>query len=116
MRESLLRGYRYTEIYFKGPLVALLCYSAQIKLITPRNEDRFLGPESGKESDGGRRLSWPVLLLTLAAVTSSSLSALCLCHLLALQAEVEELRSPSRRGEQRDVAHREVRGHKRTVV
>ena len=74
------------------------------------------GPWAGKESDGGRRLSWPVLLLTLAAVTSSSLSALCLCHLLALQAEVEELRSPSRRGEQRDVAHREVRGHKRTVV
>ncbi|XP_046902955.1 tumor necrosis factor ligand superfamily member 13B [Hypomesus transpacificus] len=68
------------------------------------------GPEpwAGKESDGGRRLSWPVLLLTLAAVTSSSLSALCLCHLLALQAEVEELRSPSRREEQRDAVHRET--------
>ncbi|CAB1347354.1 unnamed protein product, partial [Coregonus sp. 'balchen'] len=50
------------------------------------------GPASGQES-GGRRLSWPVLLLTLAAVTSSSLSALSLYHLVALRAEVEELRS-----------------------
>ncbi|KAM9449082.1 uncharacterized protein ACWYII_013756 isoform 3-T3 [Salvelinus alpinus] len=49
-----------------------------------------VGP--GQES-GGRRLSWPVLLLTLAAVTSSSLSALSLFHLLALRAEVEGLRS-----------------------
>uniref|UniRef100_A0A8C7Q740 TNF superfamily member 13b n=1 Tax=Oncorhynchus mykiss TaxID=8022 RepID=A0A8C7Q740_ONCMY len=46
----------------------------------------------GQES-GGRRLSWPVLLLILAAVTSSSLSALSLFHLLALRAEVEGLRA-----------------------
>ncbi|XP_038862504.1 tumor necrosis factor ligand superfamily member 13B-like [Salvelinus namaycush] len=51
-----------------------------------------VGPVPGQES-GGRRLSWPVLLLTLAAVTSSSLSALSLFHLLALRAEVEGLRS-----------------------
>uniref|UniRef100_A0A8C7I1K3 Uncharacterized protein n=1 Tax=Oncorhynchus kisutch TaxID=8019 RepID=A0A8C7I1K3_ONCKI len=37
----------------------------------PRPE--AVGPVPGQES-GGRRLSWPVLLLTLAAVTSSSLS------------------------------------------
>lgn len=46
----------------------------------------------GQES-GGRRLSWPVLLLILAAVTSSSLLALSLFHLLALRAEVEGLRA-----------------------
>uniref|UniRef100_A0A673X735 TNF superfamily member 13b n=1 Tax=Salmo trutta TaxID=8032 RepID=A0A673X735_SALTR len=51
-----------------------------------------VGPVPGQES-GGRRLSWPVLLLTLAAITSSSLSALSLFHLLALRTEVEGLRS-----------------------
>uniref|UniRef100_A0A8C8BQV4 TNF superfamily member 13b n=1 Tax=Oncorhynchus tshawytscha TaxID=74940 RepID=A0A8C8BQV4_ONCTS len=51
-----------------------------------------VGPVPGQES-GGRRLSWPVLLLTLAAVTSSSLSALSLFHLLALRAEVVGLRA-----------------------
>ncbi|XP_064800789.1 tumor necrosis factor ligand superfamily member 13B-like [Oncorhynchus masou masou] len=50
-----------------------------------------VGPVPGQES-GGRRLSWPVLLLTLAAVTSSS-TALSLFHLLALRAEVEGLRA-----------------------
>uniref|UniRef100_A0AAZ3NW61 TNF superfamily member 13b n=1 Tax=Oncorhynchus tshawytscha TaxID=74940 RepID=A0AAZ3NW61_ONCTS len=51
--------------------------------------------ESGSTftESGGRRLSWPVLLLTLAAVTSSSLSALSLFHLLALRAEVVGLRA-----------------------
>lgn len=58
-----------------------------------------------------------MLLLTLVAVTSSSLSALCLCHLLALQAEVEalqaeveELRSEvceERSEEQQEAGHRE---------
>ncbi|XP_045563732.1 tumor necrosis factor ligand superfamily member 13B [Salmo salar] len=51
-----------------------------------------VGPVPGQES-GGRRLTWPVLLLTLAAITSSSLSALSLFHLLALRTEVEGLRS-----------------------
>ncbi|KAM9484350.1 tumor necrosis factor ligand superfamily member 13B isoform 1-T3 [Salvelinus alpinus] len=67
------------------------------------------GPASGQES-GGRRLSWLVLLLTLAAVTSSSLSALSLYHLLALRAEVEELRSEvfRRREEQQEARHGET--------
>ncbi|XP_072253004.1 tumor necrosis factor ligand superfamily member 13B isoform X2 [Leuresthes tenuis] len=50
---------------------------------------------------GERRLSWPVFLLTLAAVTSSSLSALSLYQLVALRAEVEGLKSDiSRRREE----------------
>ncbi|KAM7380384.1 hypothetical protein PAMP_003686 [Pampus punctatissimus] len=42
---------------------------------------------------GEGRLSWPVFLLTLVAVTSSSLSALSLYQLVALRAEVEGLKS-----------------------
>uniref|UniRef100_A0A8C6L0X4 TNF superfamily member 13b n=1 Tax=Nothobranchius furzeri TaxID=105023 RepID=A0A8C6L0X4_NOTFU len=50
---------------------------------------------------GEKRLSWPVLLLTLAAVTSSSLSALSLYQFVALRAEVEALKSDmSRRREE----------------
>ncbi|CAG5865707.1 tumor necrosis factor ligand superfamily member 13B [Menidia menidia] len=50
---------------------------------------------------GERRLSWPVFLLTLAAVTSSSLSALSLYQLVALRAEVQGLKSDvSRRREE----------------
>lgn len=45
------------------------------------------------QSVGERRLSWPVFLLTLAAVTSSSLSALSLYQLVVLKAEVEGLKS-----------------------
>lgn len=52
------------------------------------------GMKSGTGQDTGeKRLSWPVFLLTLAAVTSSSLSALSLYQLVALRAEVEELKS-----------------------
>ncbi|CAB1328925.1 unnamed protein product, partial [Coregonus sp. 'balchen'] len=74
----------------------------------PSSED--VGPVPRQES-GGRRLSWPVLLLTLAAVTSSSLSALSLFHLLALRAEVEGLRSEvfRRREEQQEARHEETR-------
>ena len=53
---------------------------------------------------GGRRggVPWMVALLALAAVTSSSLSALSLYRVLALQAEVEGLRSEvNRRREER---------------
>ncbi|KAM3608171.1 uncharacterized protein V6R79_020368 [Siganus canaliculatus] len=46
------------------------------------------GPKAGEG-----RLSWPVFLLTLAAVTSSSLSALSLYQLVALRAEVDALKS-----------------------
>lgn len=50
-----------------------------------------LGTEPWSEPE--RRLSWPVLFLTVAAVTSSSLSALSLYQLVVLNAEVEELKS-----------------------
>ncbi|XP_047457056.1 tumor necrosis factor ligand superfamily member 13B [Mugil cephalus] len=49
-------------------------------------------PGTGRRARDGR-LSWPVFLLTLAAVTSSSLSALSLYQLVALRAEVEGLKS-----------------------
>ena len=48
-------------------------------------------PGTGRKT-GERRLSWPVFLLTLAAITSS-LSALSLYQLVALRAEVEGLKS-----------------------
>ncbi|XP_037542436.1 tumor necrosis factor ligand superfamily member 13B [Nematolebias whitei] len=52
------------------------------------------GMKSGTGQDTHeKRLSWPVFLLTLAAVTSSSLSALSLYQLVALRAEVEVLKS-----------------------
>lgn len=47
----------------------------------------------GRQRAGEGRVSWPVLLLTLAAVTSSSLSALSLHQLVALRAEVDALKS-----------------------
>ncbi|KAM9850497.1 tumor necrosis factor ligand superfamily member 13B [Aulostomus maculatus] len=55
---------------------------------------------------GERRLSWPVFLLTLAAITSS-LSALSLYQLVALRAEVEGLKSEvyRRREEGRETKH-----------
>ncbi|KAM4609071.1 tumor necrosis factor ligand superfamily member 13B isoform 2-T3 [Polymixia lowei] len=57
---------------------------------------------------GDGRLSRLMLLLTLAAVTSSSLSALSLYQLLALRAEVEGLRSDvfRRREERQEARHR----------
>lgn len=58
-------------------------------------------PGTGQRPGEGR-LSWPVFLLTLAAVTSSSLSVLSLYQLLALRGEVEALKSDiSRRREER---------------
>ncbi|XP_041857877.1 tumor necrosis factor ligand superfamily member 13B [Melanotaenia boesemani] len=52
------------------------------------------GAEVGTgQGAGGGRLSWPVFLLTIAAITSSSLSALSLYQLVALRAEVEGLKS-----------------------
>lgn len=64
-------------------------------------------PRDGQGAGEGR-LSWPVLLLALAAVTSSSLSALSLYQLVALSAEVEGLRSDicRRREEGQEVRHR----------
>uniref|UniRef100_A0A3P9L0V1 TNF superfamily member 13b n=1 Tax=Oryzias latipes TaxID=8090 RepID=A0A3P9L0V1_ORYLA len=63
------------------------------------------GVETGS---GSGRLSRPVYLLTLVAVTLSSLSVLALYQLVALRAEVKELKSDisRRRGE-----GQEVRGH-----
>ncbi|XP_013872954.1 tumor necrosis factor ligand superfamily member 13B isoform X2 [Austrofundulus limnaeus] len=59
------------------------------------------GIKSGTgQGSGEKRLSWPVFLVTLAAVTSSSLSVLSLYQLMALRAEVEVLKSDiSRRRE-----------------
>lgn len=48
-------------------------------------------PGTGKGVGEGK-LSWPVFLLTLAAVTSSSLSVLSMYHLVALRSEVEGLK------------------------
>ncbi|XP_055007571.1 tumor necrosis factor ligand superfamily member 13B isoform X2 [Boleophthalmus pectinirostris] len=53
-------------------------------------------------SDPQRKLSWPVLLLILTAVTSSSLSALSLYQLVVLRADVEWLKS--------EVCHRRQEG------
>ena len=67
------------------------------------------GMEPGTAHRAGEgRLSWPVFLLTLAAVTSSSLSALSLYQLVALRAEVEGLKSEvcRRREEGQDARHR----------
>ncbi|XP_078118209.1 tumor necrosis factor ligand superfamily member 13B isoform X1 [Sander vitreus] len=63
-------------------------------------------PGTGKRTGEGR-LSWPVFLLTLAAVTSSSLSAFSLYQLVALRAEVEGLKSEvcRRREEGREAKH-----------
>ncbi|XP_029314624.1 tumor necrosis factor ligand superfamily member 13B [Cottoperca gobio] len=63
-------------------------------------------PATGQRTGEGR-LSWPVFLLTLAAVTSSSLSALSLYQLVALRAEVEGLKSEvcRRREEGRETKH-----------
>lgn len=63
------------------------------------------GVESGS---GSGRPSWPVCLLTVAAVTLSSVSLLALYQIVALRAEVKELKSDisRRRGE-----GQEVRGH-----
>ncbi|KAL3056399.1 hypothetical protein OYC64_018979 [Pagothenia borchgrevinki] len=62
-------------------------------------------PGTGKKTGEGR-LSWPVFLLTLAAVTSS-LSALSLYQLVALKAEVEGLKSEvyRRREEGQEARH-----------
>ncbi|KAM9486976.1 tumor necrosis factor ligand superfamily member 13B isoform 1-T1 [Clarias gariepinus] len=60
----------------------------------------------------GQRLSWVVVIASVVAITSSSLSALSLYHVLALQAEVEVLRSEvSRRREGcKDTPGESVRG------
>nr|AHL44989.1 B cell activating factor [Miichthys miiuy] len=66
------------------------------------------GVEAGTGQRAGEgRLSWPVFLLTLAAVTSSSFSALSLYQLMALRAEVEGLKSEvvRRREESQEVKH-----------
>ncbi|XP_051259476.1 tumor necrosis factor ligand superfamily member 13B isoform X4 [Dicentrarchus labrax] len=66
------------------------------------------GVEAGTGQRAGEgRLSWPVFLLTLAAITSSSLSALSLYQLVALRAEVEGLKSEvcRRREEGREAKH-----------
>nr|XP_061826578.1 tumor necrosis factor ligand superfamily member 13B-like isoform X1 [Nerophis lumbriciformis] len=73
-------------------------------------------PETAQKSTETRGPSWPVLLLTLAAVTSSSLSALSLYQLVVLRAEVvglksemcrrrEESQEAKRRDQTEDISH-----------
>ncbi|KAG7215802.1 hypothetical protein INR49_021925 [Caranx melampygus] len=63
-------------------------------------------PGNGQRAGEGR-LSWPVFLLTLAAVTCSSVSVLSLYQLVALRAEVEGLKSEvcRRREEGQEAKH-----------
>lgn len=67
-----------------------------------------MGPvaESRRRAGDGRP-SWPVLLLTLAAISSSLLLAVSLSQLLTLRAEVDTLRSEvaRRREEGRPAQH-----------
>ncbi|XP_070694030.1 tumor necrosis factor ligand superfamily member 13B [Pempheris klunzingeri] len=68
----------------------------------------LVGAEPGTGQKAGKgRLSLPVFLLTLAVVTSSSLSLLSLYQLMALRAEVEGLKSEvcRRREEGQEVNH-----------
>ncbi|XP_029980637.1 tumor necrosis factor ligand superfamily member 13B [Sphaeramia orbicularis] len=70
-----------------------------------------VGPGTGR-STGEGRLSWPVFLLMLAAVTSSSLSALSLYKLVAVQAELEGLKSDfCCKKEGQEVRHRSQNDH-----
>ncbi|XP_077393087.1 tumor necrosis factor ligand superfamily member 13B [Festucalex cinctus] len=64
-----------------------------------------LDPGMGQKAVEARRLSRPVLLLTLAVITSSSLSALSLYQLVVLRAEVEGLKSEACR--RREESHGE---------
>uniref|UniRef100_A0A3Q3QEA0 THD domain-containing protein n=1 Tax=Monopterus albus TaxID=43700 RepID=A0A3Q3QEA0_MONAL len=61
-------------------------------------------PGTGRKTGEGR-LSWPVLLLMLAAVASSSFSALCLYQLMSLRAEVEGLKSDMCRRREQEAKH-----------
>lgn len=74
------------------------------------------GIKSGTGQDSGEKsLSWPVFLLTLAAVTSSSLSVLSLYQLMAIRAEVEVLKSDiSRRREEGQEARQRGQVSKRS--
>lgn len=70
------------------------------------------GIDAAPDLIGRRRISWAVVVMILVAITSSSLSALSLYHVLALQAEVEGLRSEvtRRRDECRDMPEENVEG------
>ncbi|XP_008297204.1 tumor necrosis factor ligand superfamily member 13B isoform X2 [Stegastes partitus] len=71
-------------------------------------------PETGQRAGEGR-LSWPVFLLMLATVTSSSLSALSLYQMVALRSEVEGLKLEvgRRRGEGQEARYRGQSGSSR---
>lgn len=56
-----------------------------------------MGEAGAQRATGDGKLSWPVLLLTLTAIVSSSISALCLYQLLSLRAEVDAIKSEVRR-------------------
>lgn len=63
-------------------------HAAGVKLPGDCMEELGTGKRTG---EGG--LSWPVFLLALVAITSSSLSALSLYQLISLRAEVDAIKS-----------------------
>lgn len=52
-----------------------------------------MGEAGVQRGTGEGRLPWPVVLLTLTAIVSSSISALSLYQLLSLRAEVDAIKS-----------------------
>lgn len=67
----------------------------------------FMGEAGVQRGTGEGRLSWPVVLLTLTAIVSSSISALSLHQLLSLRAEVDAIKSEVwRRREEGQAANR----------
>ncbi|XP_075895844.1 tumor necrosis factor ligand superfamily member 13B isoform X1 [Nelusetta ayraudi] len=66
-----------------------------------------MGEAGVQRGTGEGRLSWPVVLLTLTAIVSSSISALSLHQLLSLRAEVDAIKSEVwRRREEGQAANR----------
>lgn len=67
-----------------------------------------MGEAGAKRGTGDGRMSWPLILLTLTAIVSSSISALSLYQLLSLRAEVDAIKSEVwRRREEAQAASRE---------
>lgn len=66
----------------------------------------FMGEAGVQRGTGEGRLSWPVILLTLTAIVSSSISALSLYQLLSLRAEVDAIKSEVWRRREGQAANR----------
>lgn len=52
-----------------------------------------MGEAGAQRGTGDERMSWLLILLTLTAIVSSSISALSLYQLLSLRAEVDAIKS-----------------------